>query len=147
MPEEVFARSIAYGEAVADDVLDWSKEDQYLQLRTAPKYSVTEEEGRWRPTPPDFMDGIEPHWGKIRTFVLDSSTQFKPIAPPKYDMTVGSPWQVDVMEVYHALDSNEAERREIAAFWDCNPFVSHHQGHVMFATKKISPGRTLDRHC
>ena len=25
-------------------------------------------------------------------------------------------------------------------FWDCNPFVSHHRGHAMFATKKISPG-------
>jgi len=32
------------------------------------------------------------------------------------------------------------EQREIAAFWDCNPFVMHVQGHTMFATKKISPG-------
>ena len=144
IPEEVFARSVAYGEAVAQSVLDWASKDQYLQLRTAPKYSVSDEEGRWRPTPPDFMDGVEPHWGKVRPFVIDSAQQFKPLPPPRYDMTVGSEFYDDVMEVYHALDSvggdQHEERRAIAAFWDCNPFVSHHQGHVMFATKKISPG-------
>ena len=32
------------------------------------------------------------------------------------------------------------EQRAIAAFWDCNPFVMHVQGHTMFATKKMSPG-------
>ena len=32
------------------------------------------------------------------------------------------------------------EQREIASFWDCNPFVMNVKGHVMFATKKISPG-------
>ncbi|MBY0432504.1 MAG: vanadium-dependent haloperoxidase, partial [Cyclobacteriaceae bacterium] len=30
--------------------------------------------------------------------------------------------------------------KEIASFWDCNPFVMNVKGHVMFATKKISPG-------
>ena len=32
------------------------------------------------------------------------------------------------------------EQKTIAAFWDCNPFVMNVRGHVMFATKKISPG-------
>jgi hypothetical protein len=27
-----------------------------------------------------YMDAIEPHWGEIRTMVLDSAAQFKPIA-------------------------------------------------------------------
>jgi hypothetical protein len=27
------------------------------------------------------MDGVEPHWGEIRTLVMDSASQFKPIAP------------------------------------------------------------------
>ena len=37
-------------------------------------------------------------------------------------------------------DNNENEEAQIAAFWDCNPYVSHHKGHAMFATKKITPG-------
>jgi hypothetical protein len=28
----------------------------------------------------------------------------------------------------------------IAKFWDCNPYVSILRGHLMFATKKITPG-------
>ena len=32
------------------------------------------------------------------------------------------------------------EQNEIANFWDCNPFKVNVRGHVMYATKKISPG-------
>jgi hypothetical protein len=49
---------------------------------------------------------------------------------------------MEVYEVVKEIQENEAEdeRREIAKFWDCNPYVSTHKGHVMFALKKISPG-------
>jgi hypothetical protein len=46
----------------------------------------------------------------------------------------------EVMEVYEVGRNLNEEQLEIAKFWDCNPYVSHHQGHVMFATKKITPG-------
>lgn len=32
------------------------------------------------------------------------------------------------------------EQKEIAGFWDCNPFKMNVNGHVMYASKKISPG-------
>jgi len=32
------------------------------------------------------------------------------------------------------------EQRVIANFWDCNPFKMNVNGHLMFATRKISPG-------
>ena len=140
MPGDVLARSEAFGHEVANAVIAYSKGDNYAQSRTFPKYSVNDEPGRWRPTPPDYMDGVEPHWGKMRPFVLDSASQCKPVPPPPYDMTPGSDFYEDVMEVYSALETETEERKAIAAFWDCNPYVSHHQGHVMFATKKISPG-------
>ncbi len=140
MPAEVFDRSVAFGMEVGVAVIAYSKGDNYLQSRTFPKYSVRDEPGRWKPTPPDYMDGIEPHWGKMRPFVLDSASQCRPVAPPPFDMTPGSQFHTDVMEVYTVLNEESEERKDIAAFWDCNPYVSHHQGHVMFATKKISPG-------
>ncbi len=140
MPAEVFDRSVAFGKEVAQAVIAYSKSDNYLQSRTFPKYSVSDEPGRWRPTPPDYMDGVEPHWGKMRPFVLDSASQCRPIPPPPFDMAPGSRFYTDVMEVYEVLNDQTDERKAIAAFWDCNPYVSHHQGHVMFATKKISPG-------
>jgi len=140
MPEDVFDRSVAFGEAVSKAVLAWADTDNYKQSRTFPKFSITSEVQRWRPTPPDYMDGIEPHWLTIRPFLLDSSQQFKPLAPPAFDLTEGSKFHTDLLEVYNALDEDTENRVEVASFWDCNPFVSHHRGHVMFATKKISPG-------
>lgn len=140
MPEDVFDRSVAYGETVSKAVLGWADSDNYKQSRTFPKFSITSDVSRWRPTPPDYMDGIEPHWLTIRPFLLDSSQQFKPLPPPDFDLTEGSKFYTDLLEVYNALDEDAENRITLASFWDCNPFVSHHRGHVMFATKKISPG-------
>lgn len=141
VPKKVYDRSMSYGEEVAAHIMAYSGTDNYKQTRTYPKFSVNDEEDRWQPTPPDYMDGIEPHWRDIRTFVLDSATQFIPPPPTPYDMSENSQFHKELMEVYTALDADDKEERlEIAQFWDCNPYVSHHAGHVMFATKKITPG-------
>jgi len=99
-----------------------------------------DEPARWQPTPPDYMDGIEPHWREIRPFVIDSAQQFTPPPPTPYDLNEKSLFYQELIEVYTALDEDKEERLAIAKFWDCNPYVSHHTGHVMFATKKITPG-------
>ena len=36
------------------------------------------------------------------------------------------------------LENTTTEQLEIANFWDCNPYVTYHKGHAMFAT--ITPG-------
>jgi hypothetical protein len=105
---------------------------------------MTDEEAKWQPTPPDYMDGIEPHWSKIRPFVLKSADQFPPPPPTEYDMTdTTGLFFREVLDVYNILKVAEEEREDrlaIAKFWDCNPYVSTHKGHVMYATKKITPG-------
>jgi hypothetical protein len=144
MPSAVYDNSIAYGNQVADHIREWSGGDMYKQTRTYPKYSITDEPGRWQPTPPDYMDGIEPSWNQIRTMVLDSAQQFKPAPPTAYSEDPNSQWWKEAMEVYDAVSNapqtEKEERTAVAKFWDCNPYVSHHTGHVMFATKKITPG-------
>lgn len=143
MPKAVLERSVDYGNAVADHVIKYYDGDMYKQTRTYPKFSINEEPSRWQPTPPDYMDGIEPSWRAIRPFTLDSAAQYKPLPPTEYSEDKNSKWYEEVMEVYTALDesmSDYEERTAIAKFWDCNPYVSNHAGHVMFASKKISPG-------
>lgn len=144
MPQDVYDRSLAYGETVGAHILAWADKDNYKQTRTFPKYTINDEARRWKPTPPDYMDAVEPHWNKIRPMFIDSASQFKPIPPTPYNMTdKNSEFYKNAMQVYKALDVPEAEKNEriaIAQFWDCNPYVSHHKGHVMFATKKITPG-------
>ena len=140
VPEKVIIASRAYANEVADEILKWSKNDMYSQTRTFPKYSIKEEDQYWKPTPPDYMDGIEPHWPEIRTMVLDSSNQFPPKDPPVLDLKKGSPFQKQLNEVFELTNNLTQEQVDIAKFWDCNPYVTHHKGHSMFATKKITPG-------
>ena len=140
VPSRVINASKEYADKVSKSILDWASKDMYSQTRTFPKYSILEGDRFWRPTPPDYMDGIEPHWPKIRTMVLDSSNQFPPKDPIPFDLKKGSPFHKQLMEVYQVTNSLTEEQTNIAKFWDCNPYVSHHKGHAMFATKKITPG-------
>ncbi|HKG91941.1 MAG TPA: vanadium-dependent haloperoxidase [Gemmatimonadaceae bacterium] len=140
MPEPVYARSIAYGEKVAEHILAWSKGDHYLQTRGMPKYTVTSEPGRWIPTPPAYMDAVEPNWARLRPFVMDSASQLRAEPPLPFDTAKGSAYWREVMEVYEAGRRVSDEQRAFVSFWDCNPYVMHVQGHAMFATKKITPG-------
>ena len=140
VPEKVILASRTYANKVADEVLKWSKNDMYSQTRTFPKYTIKEEDQYWKPTPPDYMDGIEPHWQEIRTMVLDSSNQFPPKGPLVFDLKKGSPFQKQLNEVFELTNNLTQEQVDIAKFWDCNPYVTHHKGHSMFATKKITPG-------
>ncbi len=140
IPDDVFEASIAFGQEVAAAVKEYSSKDNYHQSRSFPKYTVSGDPGTWQPTPPAYMEGIEPHWNKIRTFVLDSAAQFKPAAPPAFSITAGTPFYELANEVYLAAKSANEEQQNIALFWDCNPYKVNVKGHVMFATKKITPG-------
>jgi hypothetical protein len=140
VPRPVFERSLEYGEAVAQHVLAWAAEDYFVQVRGYPKFTVTREPGRWIPTPPAYMDAIEPNWGRLRPFTMDSTSQFRPVPPLPFDMAEGSPFSQQVREVYDVREKLSDEERAIAAFWDCNPYVMNVRGHAMFATKKMSPG-------
>jgi len=144
--ETVFNASKEYGLEVANFVGDWMNKDNYKETRTMPKFSVdSNDPSRWQPTPPAYMNGIEPHWMKIRPFAIDSAQQFKPVPPPEFSMEKDSKFYQEVMEVYEVRKSmvgkgDKSDEIAIAQFWDCNPYVSVTRGHLMFATKKITPG-------
>jgi hypothetical protein len=141
IPEEIFERSIAYGNTVADHIIAWSALDNYKQSRSFPKFTVrSDEPGSWKPTPPAYMEAVEPHWNKIRTFVMDSAAQFKPIPITPFSTDKDSQFYKEAMEVYQVGKNMTDEQLKVAMFWDCNPFMMNVKGHVMFATKKISPG-------
>ena len=140
LPTAVEKASLVYGQMVATHILKWAKEDHYAQTRTYPKYTIKEGDQYWKPTPPDYMEGIEPHWNQMRTLVLDSSSQYEPIKPVPFSMEEGSEFRIQLNEVYEVGVNLKEEEKAIAQFWDCNPYVSHHIGHAMFATKKITPG-------
>jgi hypothetical protein len=144
--EEEFEISKEYGLKVAEHITKWMGKDNYKQTRTMSKFSVyADQVGRWQPTPPAYMDAVEPHWGEIRTMVLDSASQFKPVPALPFSVDKKSAFFKEVQEVYNiskemVKKGDNSEEMKIAQFWDCNPYVSVSQGHMMFAKKKITPG-------
>ena len=152
--QKEFEVSKEYGLKVAERVKKWMGKDNYKETRTSPKFSVyANQPGRWQPTPPAYMDGIEPHWGEIRTLVMDSASQFKPKAPFPFSTDKNSAYYKEAKETYDVgnmiskklleiekTKSNEIpEESAIATFWDCNPYATVSQGHMMFAKKKNTP--------
>ena len=141
LPADTYERSIAYGDTVAKHILAWAGRDGFKQRTGLAKYSVLRDApGRWIPTPPAYMDAVEPNWGTLRPFTMDTSNQFRPEPPLPFDTSRTSEFWQQMEEVHRVGTTLTTEQRAIAAFWDCNPFVMHVQGHTMFATKKMSPG-------
>lgn len=141
-----FNASKSYGLSVSSHIIEWMGADFYKETRTMPEFTVhSEDPGRWQPTPPAYMKGIEPNWMKLRTFALDSAAQFKPIPPPPFSLEEGTAFHKELMDVYNTTNEimekgDDSEEVQIAQFWDCNPFVAVNKGHYMFASKKITPG-------
>ncbi len=141
MPSDMFNNSVMYADTVSAAVMDWSKHDNYLQTRGASQYNVNDSPGRWVPTPPAYSSAAEPHWREIRTMALDSCNQFIPPPPFQFNVTdKNSDYYKQVMQIKNAGDSLTEEQTQIADFWDDNPFKLNVSGHLMFGTKKFSPG-------
>ena len=140
MPEKILLNTRLFADTISRAILDWSRGDNYATTRGASRYNVTDEEGRWVPTPPMYASGMEPHWMEIRPIIMDSAAQFKPTRPPAYDIkNKEGIFYKELMKVKNIGDSLTEEQKHIADFWDDNPFKMNVTGHVMFATKKFSP--------
>ena len=120
--------------------MPYVRKDGFTKLNNLPRYTPKKGPGFWQPTAPAFMQGLEPHWNKLRTFVIDSAQLFKVIPPASYDTSKQSTFYHQMEEVYDVVNKKNKEQIAIASFWDCNPFHVTQIGHVEFGTKKISPG-------
>lgn len=137
---EVYENSISFGKKLAEEILERAGSDGYLRRTALPRFSVSDDPGRWRPTPPDYMEAIEPHWRTIKPFVLDSAGQFDPGLPTTFDVSETSKFFQEAKEVYETVKNLDSTQLNIAKFWDCNPNISTTKGHVMYFQQQISPG-------
>lgn len=132
--------SLAVAKSVAEQVIAWSRVDNYFKLSTYRRYTPTKGDAYWYPTPPAYMEAVEPHWRTIRTMFIDSFAQFKPKEPVPFSTDTTSEFHRLAREVREVSLQSTEEQRTIAAFWDCNPFAISSAGHMMLGFKKMSPG-------
>ena len=140
LDDSTYNNSVSFGEKIGMLLLKRAAIDNYPQTRGKARFLGSNEPGKWHPTPPDYLDGVEWCWGTMHTFAIDTSTQF-PVPPPApYSEDKNSAYFKQNVEVYEQSKHLTPEQVTIAKFWDDNPFVIQHNGHMMFANKKITPG-------
>ncbi|MFM8728075.1 MAG: vanadium-dependent haloperoxidase, partial [Planctomycetaceae bacterium] len=85
-------------------------------------YTPGTDPGDWQKTPPALLDPLLPQWGQVTPWVLSSSSQFRPEAPPTLD---SSDYARDLNEVQQlgAVNSTTRtpEQTDIAKFWASGP--------------------------
>jgi hypothetical protein len=140
LPAEDLQEAREIAKQVSQEIVQWSKGDGYFRLSTLKKYTPSGGDSCWRPTAPEYMHAVEPHWKTLRLFLLDSVEQFLPDRPIAFDAGPASPFMKLVKEVYKTVNHLTDEQKAIANFWDCNPFAVQFQGHMSIGLKKLSPG-------
>jgi hypothetical protein len=140
LADRQIAQNVKFAVEVADQVLAYASTDGYGKLSTFTRYTPLKGEEYWYPTPPVFMEAVEPHWSTVRPFFLESAEQFVPEPATEYSTDTTSSFFQQVMEVYNTGKNLTEEQRLIANFWDCNPFAVRFSGHMAIGLKKISPG-------
>lgn len=113
--------SNAYGREVANAVYAWSSTDN-LGFRANHhnydrNYTPPIGDGKWV-TSMDFpMPPLLPYWGKVRPFVIETSSyQAKPL--PDYSTQANQSYYVQALELISLSKSLSAENQWIAEFWD-----------------------------
>ena len=136
--KDVMDQSHVLAKEVSLQIVKYAKADKYKKISALPRYTPKKEEGTWYPTPPGYFPPVEPHFNTIRSFTLERADQFKPEPPIPFSADKKAPFYALMNEIRElTLDD---EKREIAAFWDCNPFALFDNGHLLVGMKKISPG-------
>jgi hypothetical protein len=140
LDDSTYVRSMDFGEKIGKAILGRAAFDNYPQTRGKPRFLGTNDDGKWRPTPPDYLDGVEFCWGTMETFAVKSSSDFALPPPPPFSNDKNSEYFKQNLAVYNQSKNLTKEQITIAKFWDDNPFVIQHSGHMMFVNKKITPG-------
>ena len=136
----IIDESVAVAKAVTENIVAYAKTDGYGNLSAKLRYSPVRGEGNWYPTPPAYIEAVEPNWKTIRTMLIDSCNQFVPLSPLAFSKDSTSGFYQLAREVYDVSKKLTPQQLHIASFWDCNPFVVNTSGHMAIGFKKISPG-------
>jgi hypothetical protein len=140
IPRRIIDNSVAVANYMAARVVEYTKTDRYGKLSAQLRYTPVKGEQYWYPTPPAYMEAVEPNWKTVRPLIIDSCNQFKPLPPLTFSKDSTSDFYKLAKEVYDVSLHPTQEQLSIASFWDCNPFVVATSGHMAIGFKKISPG-------
>jgi hypothetical protein len=114
-PDDVLARSQAFGRSIASAIYDWSTTDNFRT--TSEGYTPLPYPWAWVPTPPNFPTPVGAHLGESRPLLAYSLTATAPPLPFPYSEDPSSPFYQAAKEVYDIGVNLTAEQKAIANWW------------------------------
>ena len=135
----IYERSVKFGNKLGRAIINWSKSDGFVEIQNMPNYSSSDAPGHWKPTPPLYGEACEPHWFKLRLFILDSAQQFQAIPPPIFSTDSNSTFFQEAQFVYNLTRNLTEEQKKTAWFWNDLPSNTDIQGHLMTTKRQVSP--------
>lgn len=137
---DVVERSAKYGESVGMAVRDWMRGDGYIKITAISRYVIPKGRGLWEPTEPDFKDPADPFWGTMmRTMALPKSDFIPCDGPNRFDTERKSAFYKEAHDVYEMGRNLTDEQQLIANYWNDNPVVTRHRGHIVYTERWMTP--------
>lgn len=126
---DVAARSQAYGQQVAQHIIDWSKSDGGAVIENMGfpfEYPLIEVDGHWKPTSliRQQQRPLLPHWGSNRPFAMPADADCDLPAPVAYSEDPASEMYKEAVEVMDTKTNLTDEQKKIARFWSDDPMLS-----------------------
>lgn len=129
IPAEVVAQSVTYGQAVAQQIIDWSATDGgavVVNMGFPLTYPAAEDPADWVPTSPIRQQQMPllPDWGQNRTFAMPDGLSCRLPPPPDYSEAETSALYAEAREVFDVTQALSDEQKMIARFWSDDPMLS-----------------------
>jgi len=137
--ESIIKKTTKYAIDVSGQLIEWINQDNYIQTRTYDRFTSSVKPWEWRETPPDYISALEPNWPKIRTLIIPSADFYKAPPPPEYSSDKNSDFYKMVYEVFEGSTLMDEDKELVAWFWDDNPNITVHTGHLMTMIHKYAP--------
>ncbi len=147
---EVATRSVAYGKAIADHILAWSRNDGGAVVENMgfpTDYKLTPGPAHWVPTNVIVLQQMPllPYWGKNRTFAMPNGASCPTAAPPAYSEDPNSEYYKQAVEVYQTWKTLTPEQFAMARFWADDAMLSvTPPGHWLTITLNTLKSRNAD---
>lgn len=132
--------SVEYAHEVSNKLIDYLNTDNYNYTRTLMRYELIDHPSKWRPTPPEYMNALEPNWKFMRSFFFDSINEIHVAPDIPYSEYKNSTYYKNAQTLYQVATNLSATQKQIAYFWDDNPNTAVSNGHMTYFIHKATPG-------
>lgn len=119
--DSIITKSKVRGILVANAIIKYAAADNFLSVKILPEYQVPPNDAThpwfWIPTDILHPNPVEPYWGQIRPFVMDSAAQFEIPQSVLFSDDTSSSFGHQAKEVYNSVNNITLAQNDIVNWW------------------------------